>query len=544
MILHPINFHCAKPEKLNNPFYYQPDELCKFAQKEVLKYLETKPDFLPEIEQGKMFGVLIVEDKNQNINWLCAYSGQILGREDHDFFVPAVFDYLDDNGYFKVHEREISALNLRIKNLEESPFLQEIRLKIQENRLSAEQEISQYQNQIKSAKARREMLRQSPDFTEKDNAALIKESQFMKAELKRLKSSLEIRNKEFEQQLTDLESEISELKELRKKKSDSLQNWLFSNFEMLNANGEKRNLIEIFETYNGKIPPAGSGECCAPKLLQYAYLHGLKPLSIAEFWYGKTNKNLLRRHLEFYPACNEKCKPILNFMLHGLSVVNNPLLTPKKLQLEKVFEDEYLAIVNKPDGMLSVPGKNGIESVYSIVRQWFPDAEEPMICHRLDMATSGLMIIAKKRKVYENIQQQFECHEIKKTYFAILNGEISKTEGEINLPLMPDLQDRPRQIVDFKYGKEAVTRFRVLTVKNGKTLIEFQPQTGRTHQLRVHSAHADGLNCPILGDELYGEKSLRMYLHAGKITFQHPVTKEVMTFESHVDWADLLFHIS
>ena len=313
-----------------------------------------------------------------------------------------------------------------------------------------------------------------------------------------------------------------------------MQKYLFENFVMLNAKGDKRDLSQIFKDYNNIIPPSGSGECCAPKLLQYAYLHGYKPLFMAEFWWGRSPIGEIREHLHFYPACQGKCKPILNFMLQGLNVTSNPLEECKAQDFETIFEDNFIVVVNKPAGMLSVPGKSKRVSVAEIAKKRF--GEESMVVHRLDMATSGLLVIAKNLDVYIKLQQQFENHQVEKVYYAVLFGEVNRSEGTISLPLMPDIADRPRQKVDFLQGKPAITDFKVDKVENGKTYINLYPKTGRTHQLRVHCAYRDGLSHPIIGDELYGEKSDRMYLHAMKITFTHPVTNETLTFESKPDF--------
>jgi len=535
-IIHPLNTNITSPCVFNNPFYYQADELCKLAQGEVLAYLKNRDDFATEINRGKMFGVLIVE-RGEGYAFLSAYSGQILGREDHEYFVPAVFDYLDEDGFFKIHEREISIINRKISELEDSADLSNLKIGLQMLQKMRDAEVSDYQNFVKSEKDRRENLRKNSNLSEPENQQLIKESQFQKAELKRLKDFYKQKISEYENELNEINSEIQNLKTERKQKSDYLQNWLFSKFEILNYKGEKKNLIEIFRDFNGTIPPAGSGECCAPKLLQYAFAHNLKPISIAEFWYGESPKGEIRNHLNFYPACNGKCKPILDFMLRGLSVAENPLIISERQELKTVYEDDFLIVVNKPAGMLAVPGKSDRESVYSIVKQRFPENDELIVCHRLDMATSGLMILAKTKNIFVEIQKQFEQHSIKKTYLAILDGEIStQNEGIISLPLMPDLNDRPRQIVDFQHGKPAVSDYKILKIENGKTLIEYHPKTGRTHQLRVHSAHKDGLNTPILGDELYGKKSDRMYLHAMRITFFHPGIGKEITLEAEVDW--------
>jgi tRNA pseudouridine32 synthase/23S rRNA pseudouridine746 synthase len=303
--------------------------------------------------------------------------------------------------------------------------------------------------------------------------------------------------------------------------------------EVLNAKGEKKDLSELFKDTTQKVPPAGAGECAAPKLLQYAYQNGLIPIAMAEFWWGDSPKQEIRRHGYYYPACKGKCEPILKHMLVGLQVDENPLQKEalRKKELEIVYEDEWLVVVNKPAGMLSVPGKSDSDSVYQQMIKRYPNATGPMIVHRLDMATSGLLLIAKNKEVHQNLQAQFKNRTIEKRYTAILDGCIKMDEGIIQLPIRPEPNDRPRQVVDHIYGKPAITRYQVIERKAEQTRISFYPLTGRTHQLRVHAAHPFGLNAPIIGDELYGIKADRLYLHAEYIAFQHPITNQKITIE-------------
>ena len=288
-----------------------------------------------------------------------------------------------------------------------------------------------------------------------------------------------------------------------------------------------------------KTPPAGAGECAAPKLLQQAYLHGWKPIAMAEFWWGNSPKAEIRHHGYYYPACKGKCEPILQHMLQGLEVEENPMLQLPEQgygKLKIVYEDEWLLVVNKPSGMLSVPGKGEKESVYSLARQLYPEADGPMIVHRLDMATSGLLIVAKNKKVHQHLQAQFKNHSIRKKYIALLDGIIPQDEGTIELPICPDPLDRPRQVVDMEYGKPAITHYQVLERRDKCTRIAFHPHTGRTHQLRVHAAHPSGLHCPIIGDELYGRKDKRLYLHAESIEFTHPADGRIIRITEKADF--------
>ena len=330
---------------------------------------------------------------------------------------------------------------------------------------------------------------------------------------------------------------LDSLKEERKQRSIALQQWIFRQFRLLNAHGEEKDIELIFEETAHRNPPAGTGECAAPKLLQYAYQHQLHPLAMAEWWWGDSPKGEIRRHGHYYPSCRHKCEPILRHMLQGLDVEPNPLLISNTdaTQLHTVYEDEYLLVVNKPAGMLSVPGKTGQASVLSILQERYPDATGPLLVHRLDMDTSGLLLAAKDKDIHAQLQAQFESRSVKKRYLALLEGipQGKESKGFIRLPLRPDFDNRPYQLVDFEYGKPAVTRYEINNPPyEGRTLITYYPETGRTHQLRVHSAHPDGMNCPIVGDPLYGQPADRLYLHAEYLEFRHPVHGKILRIQS------------
>lgn len=322
-----------------------------------------------------------------------------------------------------------------------------------------------------------------------------------------------------------------------KKMSQDLQLWLFHQYRFLNARGETKDLVDVWQDYHCSprirnrypLPPGGTGDCCAPKLLQYAYLHSLKPVCMAEFWWGPSPKSEVRHHGQFYPACRGKCKPVLTWMLQGLDVDPNPEETGfPHLIPEIVYEDETMAVLNKPSGLLSVPGRTEDYSVATWAQERWPGA---MLVHRLDMWTSGIILVAKTKEAYQDMQEQFTSRSVKKKYLAIVEGVPAKEHGVIDLPLLCDPMNRPRQVVDHESGKRAITEYRVLAEQGGKSLLALWPHTGRTHQLRMHCAHPDGLGCPILGDELYGTKSDRLYLQAQAITLIHPTAGKRMHFE-------------
>lgn len=519
------------PERFTYPFCYTPHPLCVLAAKEVQSYLNKQSEWQEELRKGKMFGVLAVQTEENEIAFLAAFSGILAGRNLHPYFVPPIYDFLQPQGFFKIEEENISAINRSIKLLEEDESY--IRLLAELNRhIQAGQEaLALAKAELKEAKARREQRRQAGMTDAQEEVALIRESQFQKAEYKRQEHAWKEKTAALQAQADNRLKQIQNLKAERKRRSAALQQEIFAQFKMLNRRGEYKNLCEIFEQTVHKTPPAGAGECAAPKLLQQAYLHGWKPLTMAEFWWGESPKTEIRHHGHYYPACKGKCEPILRHMLQGLQVEENPLLKEMQTQDKKpeiVYEDRWLLVVDKPAGMLSVPGKEDIDSVFSLIRKQYPEADGPLSVHRLDMATSGLLLIAKTKHIHRDLQAQFRYHLIKKRYIALLDGTVQADRGTIELPLCPNPLDRPRQMVHIQYGKPAITDFEVLERIGRQTRIAFYPHTGRTHQLRVHAAHSLGLNCPISGDELYGKKAERLYLHAETLEFTHPVTGEIM----------------
>ena len=477
--LHPLHTDLQKPQRFTYPFCYEPHPLCQLAAREVQTYIGSHVEIREDADRGKMFGVLVVEHQG-SLAYLAAYSGLLAGRNDWDFFVPPVYDAQQPDGYFKTKEREIS----------------------------------------------------------------------LTAHLSPLTS---------------------------KKMSQDLQMWLFHQYQLLNARGEVRDLVDIWQDYYARpklrekypLPPGGTGDCCAPKLLQYAYQQGLHPVCMAEFWWGATTKTELRQHLNYYPACRGKCKPVLTWMLQGLEVDPDPELQGfARLEVKTIYEDDAMVVVDKPSGMLSVPGRIEDYSVETVMQQRYPGC---MVAHRLDMGTSGLLIVAKTLEVYRLLQEQFIKHQVRKKYVAMLEAHPNPPQGwgvkyqqstnqhpslgeglgrlcRISLPLRPDPMNRPRQVVDLEHGKRAVTDYEFLSTPRTSltshpspltsNFVALYPQTGRTHQLRIHCAHPDGLGRPIVGDELYGTKAQRLMLHATEIWFRHPITGEEMHLASSPPFVD------
>ena len=527
------------PERFTYPFCYTPHPLCVMAAEEVQNYLSKQSDWQEELSQGKMFGVLIVQTEDGSIGYLTAFSGILAGKNIHPYFVPPVYDLLQPQGFFKIEEENISTINRRICRLEEDKKYIDLVSDLTQTTQSAQDALSIAKTQLKEAKEKRELLRKTGQLDAKEEADLIRESQFQKAEYKRLERSWKDKIASLQVEAGNWEKQIQELKAERKVRSAALQQQLFEQFRMLNYRGEVITLCDIFEQTVHKTPPAGAGECAAPKLLQQAYLHHWKPIAMAEFWWGNSPKNEVRHHGYYYPACKGKCEPILRHMLQGLEVEANPMQQEAERGNEKlniVYEDQWLLIINKPAGMLSVPGKERQTSIYDLAREAYPEAEGPMIVHRLDMATSGLLIIAKDKKTHQHLQAQFKNRSIRKKYIALLDGIVPEDEGTIELPLCPNPLDRPRQMVNTQYGKPAITYYQVLERTDKYTRIAFYPHTGRTHQLRVHAAHPSGLHCPIIGDELYGKKDKRLYLHAESIEFTHPVNGQSICITEKADF--------
>ncbi len=536
------------PTKFTYPFFYEPHPLSLVAAEQLQEYLTNQQDFehnfgLIEGQDGlvigKMFGVLVVENEVGELGFLAACSGKLANSNNHQYLVPPIFDMLDENGFFIQEEKIINQLNRDIEALQANPLIAELRTALERVKVENEKTLAEARQLHKKNKAERKAIRTARKLELSDEEYksleedLVKQSYQDQHEYSVLKTTCHDRLNKAQEELDKLLKDIEEKKELRKAKSSNLQQRLFDQYHFLNAHGATRSVLSIFEEAIHSPAPAGAGECAAPKLLQYAYQHGLKPVCLAEFWWGASPNSEVRKHGYFYPSCRGKCEPILGHMLQGLDVDPNPMLenTAEGKELEIIFEDHDIIVVNKPAEFLSVPGILVQDSVQTRVQEMHPDIQDPMIIHRLDMSTSGILVLAKNKNAHQQIQHQFIEHTVKKRYTALLDGVISLEEGIIDLPLRVDLEDRPRQVVCYEYGKPAQTGFKVVAIEGDKTRIHYYPYTGRTHQLRVHSAHSKGLNTPIVGDDLYGRKADRLHLHAGFIEFEHPRSKEIITFE-------------
>ncbi|WP_438969140.1 pseudouridine synthase [Nonlabens sp.] len=529
------------PQKFTFPFLYEPHPLAVEAAEQLKSYLDSFDNWFfdlnlgPENYQhplGKMFGVLVVKNKDGNLGHLWAYSGVITGNQIDSEFVPLVFNMFTEDSLYAKENSKLDRLNKEIKALEKDANF--LKAKKQFIELEKESKLLLYNQRKKhsnlKANRKAERLKALETLNDQDYQKLIDQHQMQgmhaKFLLKEYKIYLNEKILPLENFISKQESEIKKLKQQRKELSNQLQEWIFEQYSFLNANGERKNAMELFQNIPPYLPPSGTGDCAAPKLLQYAYLHGLKPLAMAEFWYGESLRSQIRKHGHFYPSCRSKCEPLLEHMLQGLDVDDNPMLEnpAEGKELHLIYEDEQIMAVNKPEEFLSVKGKTIEDSVETRMKKRFPEATGPLIVHRLDMSTSGVLVLTKSLKVHKKLQDQFEKRTVKKRYVALLDGNVKEDNGFINLALRVDLDNRPFQMVDPELGKSARTRYEVIERKDGKTRVHFYPITGRTHQLRVHAAHPLGLNCPIIGDDLYGHKKDRLYLHAEQIEFIHPVT--------------------
>lgn len=525
------------PSRFNNPFYYSPHRLCVIAAGAVRDILSCNADLAAEVAKGKMFGVLVVQDSQGQVGSLAAFSGLLCGTNMLDGFVPPVYDLQSPTGYFKQEEERISLLNGKIRERENDSCYIEAVETVAYLRKAMEEELSAMRASMRESKARRSALRSSGALASEEEALLVRESQFQKAELKRATAKWQQKISGAEEAVASFKADITKLKEERRRRSAALQEWLFGQFKVLNAYGQEKSLLDIFREHSSSLPPAGAGECAAPKLLQYAYLHGYKPLAMAEFWVGDSPSGEVRRDGCYYGSCKSKCEPILSYMLQGIDVEENALERGGEIEsVAVVYEDDYIIAVDKPSGVLSVPGIVGGTSVQQWLRESYLHSNELYVAHRLDMATSGLLVAAKSVEVYKAMQRMFASREVAKRYIALLDGIPANGEGTIEVPLAEDYINRPRQKVDFAVGKKAVTRFKVLETVffNGKecALVQFEPITGRTHQLRVHAACKEGLDTPIVGDALYGNIAGRLMLHASSLAFCHPVTGEEISLEA------------
>lgn len=539
--------HIPLPEKFTFPFYYDPHPLTLLASQELQDSIQNAinwehdfgvADDVSDQALGKMFGVLVVKNNHGELGYLSAFSGNIDGHIPDSTFVPSISRFRQKD-HFINESYELDQLSKQINKLQDDPKLNAAKirldLKTKEYSVKLSEEKREVSNESKKRKVERKKLKleieegayqilydEHIQLSINDNFKYKAYSEYITVELAKLQSAYDLLN-----------NKVIALKNQRKSKANELQDWLFAQYDFLNSKKESKNVVDLFKGRIPDVPPSGAGDCAAPKLLQYAYQEGYKPIALAEFWWGKAPSSKVRKHKYYYPACKGKCGPILKHMLGGLDVDSNPLLINPALgkELETVYEDEHLVVINKPAEFLSVPGKHISDSVQERMLEKYPNASGPMIVHRLDMSTSGLMVIALTKTVHKILQEQFKTRKIIKKYVALLDGVLENDSGFIDLPLRLDPDNRPFQLVCYEHGKPSRTKWEVIEKNEKTTKVYFYPLTGRTHQLRMHAAHKDGLEAPIIGDDLYGLKQDRLHLHAEAISFVHPVTKKPVKFE-------------
>ncbi|MBQ0116318.1 MAG: RluA family pseudouridine synthase [Flavobacterium sp.] len=543
----------STPEKFTFPFFYEPHQLSVIAANELKEYLNSQTDwehnFGLDNDQntlaiGKMFGVLVVRNQQDELGYLCAFSGKLANKNIFPNFVPPIFDMLDPDGFFLREETYLNNINTELEQLEASEAFLSLSAAFAADELEDTNQIALLKTQLKEGKSERKKIRiaqitiLSPAEFELLEADLVKQSLRDKHEFGLKMLQLEQDKIKKHQEYFKIADRIQFLREERKDFSSNLQQRLFDQYNFLNKDGKLKSVSAIFAQTNLLKPPAAAGDCAAPKLLQYAFQNDLTPVCMAEFWWGESPKSEIRKHSQFYPSCTGKCEPILKHMLEGIELDPNPLLNNPALHktLEIMYQDEDMVVVNKPADFLSVPGIHIQDSVYTRIQEMIPDLSGPIIIHRLDMATSGILVLAKHKEAHKILQEQFINRTIQKRYLALLEGEIDQEEGYIEFPIRVDLDDRPRQVVCYEYGKMAKTYFKVLEKSQGRTRIHYWPITGRTHQLRMHSSHHLGLNCPIVGDDLYGQKDSRLHLHAEYLELKHPKTGKTMRFLADCDF--------
>lgn len=552
-----VEFTFEKPVQFTDPFRYVPHPAVREAARRVIERIEADSDLACAFSEGKMLGVLVCRE-----GYLAAFSGNVGGKSIIEGFVPPIYDLTNPDGEFKRRETEITELSHQIERLLDSDRLLCLERELADAQHGSEIELTSMKEVMAVSRSRRDQVRKdctNPEILEE----LIRESQYEKAEYRRLKKVLEACIAGIRERIAEFHNKIESTKKQRAAMSESLQNWIFRQYIVHNALGEAASIAEIFAAMD-QTAPGGTGECAAPKLLEYAYRNGLEPLAMGEFWYGRSPETAVRTHGHFYPSCTSKCGPLLGYMLRGLnmagsyisssSTVNpNPDFNEESVHISEpviLHEDEAIIVVEKPSGMPSVPGLDGRQSLLewlssplsntqsissspskqniavmsseqsvTVMSSEQSESRHPHAVHRLDMDTSGVMLFAKTHEAAVNLRRQFEDHTVRKTYMARISASDpaeathlmsqSANTGTITLPLSPDYDERPRQKVDFKQGKVARTNYEIVKIhQDGTSDLLLYPHTGRTHQLRVHCAHTLGLGRPILGDLLYGAHSV------------------------------------
>ncbi|MDP3232167.1 MAG: pseudouridine synthase [Myxococcales bacterium] len=535
-----------RPRTLNSPFDVgEPGPLIRRAVDAVMTHLRGGTigpglpiDVLHGADGGKMFGVLVVEAADGRVGFLKAFSGQLRQSWDVEGWVPPVFDRAARLAVEPPGERVVKSLTARVEAYRHSAHRQEL--------LEAKLQLTAAHDTERATIRQEHELRKAVRHVERERLGaeglaspealrgLDRQSQADDVDFQKRKREWRAEREALDELLRRDARHLAALERLRRLVSQVVSWQIYDTYLFENARGQQRSVRALFSP---NVPSSGTGDCAAPKLIVFAIRHGLRPLGLAEFWWGAPPPGGGRVEGSFFPACKDKCGLLLPFLLEGVDVAPSRRFQPKDLrahELEVVLEDERFIVIHKPEGLLSVPGTDAsvTDSVLARVRLRHPNATGPLIVHRLDVETSGLMLVALDEAAYVTLQAQFIARTVQKRYQAVLEGLLAQDAGVISLPLRVDLEQRPRQLVDFEHGKAAETHFEVLERANGRTRVAFFPKTGRTHQLRVHAAHAQGLAMPIVGDRLYGRPDRRLLLHAERLTFAHPTTGAEITLEA------------
>ncbi|MEH1847469.1 MAG: pseudouridine synthase [Nostoc sp.] len=519
--------------------------------------------------EGKMYGILLVELSNGEQRVLKAFSGLLNGCSVVEGWVPPI------PGREEVALEEartlaqLDAIKQEIITLKQLTERQHYETLFDE----FEQQLQTMSDRHRHCKHQRQEKRQQICNTLTPKALTIaleqldEESRQQKIERRQLKRQQNAVLQPLQQLIAATDARISELKQQRKALSCQLQAQMHASYSLTNFSGRSRSLQQLM---SGGFP-TGTGDCCAPKLLHYAATHNLKPLAMAEFWWGASSVNQNKIQGEFYGACAERCQPLMGFLLSGLRRIsipnkdfhtttpfllstlthlhrsnvfdsnekrcNFPAFSPIKAEIPIIYQDEWLIAVNKPAGLLSVPGRyrDRQDSVLSRLRHLLADGMALASVHRLDQETSGILLLARDRQIHRQLSQQFQQRQVHKVYEAILSGAVTVEQGVIDLPLWGDPENRPEQKVDWQHGKPSLTHFQVMARQGDYTRVEFTPLTGRTHQLRVHAADVRGLGVAILGDQLYGccAVTRRLHLHARELRFKHPQLEKTLHLQAN-----------
>ncbi len=530
------------PDEFPNPFRPAPHPLARRACESLQRELEKRTEWHQELQGsggGKMFGVLVVVDGEGRLGYLSAFSGMLAGKWNHPGFVPPLFDLGERKRFFPDGEARLAKFTDEIQRLQSDANYTSLLEKRSLMQTEQERDLTSLKAIHKERKSDRHAMRSQVEGADRSEILhrMSLESQQDRRELKERTSFWCEKIERIQHDLDEFHAKIKELKSERASLSNSLHLQIFEGYRLTNGLGEERPLTRFF---TDGLPPGGAGDCAGPKLIHYANTHRLTPIALAEFWWGASPTEEVRRHGEFYPACRGKCGPILPFMLEGYSVEPPPAhgIFPDGSAPEVLYEDEHLLVVNKPSGLLSVPGKEIGDSVESRIRtrdrSLIPEGDGPILVHRLDMSTSGVLLIAKSKEIHKILQKQFLTRKVEKRYVALLAGRLPESPGQglIELPLRVDLNDRPRQMVCYEHGKPAATRWQIVDYEQELTRVHFYPVTGRTHQLRMHAAHKGGLGVPIKGDDLYGDGDGRLCLHAESLAFVHPVSGRPVVVEA------------